>query len=121
MTCQFATMLVAAWSCVGAVMHLEVKETTRRDESAREAKVVEAIARIAVLSREELVERWLMRFGLEPPKGCGRRQNLNGTINRLLNGMNLPAVQSQEFAKTLMIFEEIPDRGNDDCFELLAG
>jgi len=60
-------------------MHLEVKihlfekKARRTDKSALKADVVEATARIANLSRDELVECWLKRFGVEPPKGCGRR------------------------------------------------
>jgi hypothetical protein len=60
-------------------MHLEVKDQSIRtnsetaNKSAIRADIGEATARIADLDREELVERWLKRFGVEPPKGCGRR------------------------------------------------
>jgi hypothetical protein len=43
------------------------------DKSALDAEVANSIARIADHDREELVERWRKRFGVEPPKGCGRR------------------------------------------------
>jgi hypothetical protein len=49
------------------------KIANRTDRSVHEAVVIEAIAAIRDLDREELVERWLKRFGVEPPKGCGRR------------------------------------------------
>jgi hypothetical protein len=49
------------------------KIATRADKSALEAEVAEVIARIAELDREELVEHWHKRFGVEPPRGCGRR------------------------------------------------
>jgi hypothetical protein len=42
-------------------------------KSALEPDVLVVIARIPELDREELVERWQKRFGVEPPKGCGRR------------------------------------------------
>jgi hypothetical protein len=38
-----------------------------------DADVSEAVARIGELDREQLVERWRKRFGVDPPKGCGRR------------------------------------------------
>ena len=31
------------------------------------------VAALADLAREELVDCWLLRFGQEPPKGCGRK------------------------------------------------
>jgi hypothetical protein len=50
-----------------------IKVATRTNKSALEAEVAESIAGIAELDREELAERWHKRFGVEPPKGCGRR------------------------------------------------
>jgi hypothetical protein len=46
---------------------------TRTDKSALQAEIAEAIARVAGLDRKELVGRWQKRFGVEPPKGCGRK------------------------------------------------
>jgi hypothetical protein len=37
-----------------------------------EADVIEAIVRLTRLDREELAQRWRKRFGVAPPKGCGR-------------------------------------------------
>ena len=54
-------------------IHPPKKISTRPAKSTLEADVLEAIARMAKLERGELVERWRKRFGVEPPKGCGRR------------------------------------------------
>jgi hypothetical protein len=53
-------------------IHRLKKIATRTNKSALEAEVAKAIARIADLDRDELVERWRKRFGVEPLKGCGR-------------------------------------------------
>jgi hypothetical protein len=49
------------------------KIATRTSRLAVEGEVANAIARIAALDREELAELWRKRFGVDPPKGCGRR------------------------------------------------
>src|SRR5687767_172408 len=70
----------APCSCLSTPMQLEVKKIhrfrkieTRTDKSTLQAEIAEAIARIADLDRDGLVKRWQKRFGVEPPKGCGRR------------------------------------------------
>jgi hypothetical protein len=43
------------------------------NKPAFDAEIAEVIVCIPHLARAELTKRWRKRFGVDPPKGCGRR------------------------------------------------